>query len=82
VAAESGEQFKTMLELTGGAAEAVVPKIEKLETTFKSVTEAARASTGATGGSQFWGAGAHGTTPITLPSVTYGAGGFEQAWAQ
>jgi hypothetical protein len=85
VAAESGDQFKTMLELTGEAAEAVVPK---LDTVFRSVTQAASVAPGASGapgasagGSQFWGAGAHGTTPITLPNVTYGPG-LEAAFAQ
>jgi len=75
VAAENGDQFKTMLELTGGAADAIVPKIEKLDTVFRSVTEAAKVAPGMDQKSP----GA--SIPINTGNITY-QGGFESVFAE
>jgi hypothetical protein len=81
VAAESGDQFKTMLELTGGAVDTLVPKVEKLETTFRSVTEAARVSPVGGGGAQM-GTSAQGSVPINLGNISFGPLGMEAIFAQ
>ena len=75
VAAESGDQFKTMLELTGGTIDAIVPKAEKLEETFRSVTEAAREATTETTGKN-----APGKVDINLGNIAFGSGGLEAAF--
>jgi hypothetical protein len=76
VAAESGEQFKTMLELTGGAVETLVPKVEKLDTVFRSVTEAAKVTPGmdqkAPGAS----------VPIDIGEINYGTMGFAKVFEE
>jgi hypothetical protein len=76
VAAESGDQFKTMLELTGGTVDAIVPKIEKLDTVFRSVTEAAKVAPGMDQKSP-----GNAAVPINTGNVTY-QGGFEAVFAE
>ena len=80
VAAESGDQFKTMLELTGGTVDAVVPKLEKLDTTFRSVTTAAAVSGVAPGMDQK--SPGNAAVPINTGNITYGLGGFEAVFAE
>jgi hypothetical protein len=77
VAAENGDQFKTMLELTGGTVDAIVPKIEKLDTVFRSVTEAAKVAPGMTQMSP-----GNAPVPINTGNITYGLGGFEAVFAE
>jgi len=79
VAAESGDQFKTMLELTGGTVDAIVPKIEKLDTVFRSVTTAAAAA-GVTPGMDQKSPG-NAPVGINTGNVTY-QGGFEAVFAE
>ena len=76
VAAESGDQFKTMLELTGGAADQLIPKIEKLDTTVRSVA----AATGVAPGMDQKSPG-NAAVPINTGNVTY-QGGFEAVFAE
>jgi len=76
VAAESGDQFKTMLELTGGTVDAIVPKIEKLDTVFRSVTEAAKVSPGMTQMSP-----GNAAVPINTGNISY-QGGYESVFAE
>jgi len=76
VAAESGDQFKTMLELTGDTVDAIVPKVEKLDTVFRSVTEAAKVAPGMTQMSP-----GNAPVPINTGNVTY-QGGFEAVFAE
>jgi hypothetical protein len=76
VAAENGDQFKTMLELTGGTVDAIVPKIEKLDTVFRSVTEAAKVAPGMTQMSP-----GNAPVPINTGNVSY-QGGFEAVFAE
>jgi hypothetical protein len=76
VAAESGDQFKTMLELTGETVDAIVPKVEKLDTVFRSVTEAAKVAPGMTQMSP-----GNAPVPINTGNITY-QGGFENVFAE
>jgi len=76
VAAESGDQFKTMLELTADTVDTVVPKLEKLDTVFRSVAIASGVSPGMDQKSP-------GNAPVGINTgnVTY-QGGFEAVFAE
>jgi len=76
VAAESGDQFKTMLELTGGTVDTVVPKLEKLDTVFRSVAIASGVAPGMDQKSP-----GNAPVPINTGNVTY-QGGFEAVFAE
>jgi hypothetical protein len=76
VAAESGDQFKTMLELTAAEVDTVVPKLEKLDTVFRSVAIA----TGVAPGMDQKSPG-NAPVPINTGNVTY-QGGFEAVFAE
>jgi len=76
VAAENGDQFKTMLELTASTVDTVVPKLEKLDTVFRSVAIAAGVSPGMDQKSP-----GNAPVPIATGNVTY-QGGFEAVFAE
>ena len=77
VAAESGDQFKTMLELTADTVDTVVPKLEKLDTVFRSVAIASGVSPGMDQKSP-----GNAAVPINTGNITYGLGGFEAVFAE
>jgi hypothetical protein len=76
VAAENGDQFKTMLELTADTVDTVVPKLEKLDTVFRSVAIASGVSPGMDQKSP-----GNAPVPINTGNVTY-QGGFEAVFAE
>jgi len=81
VAADDGYQFKTMLELTGGSVDTLVPKIEKLDTVFRSVTEAAAVSP--VGGGMTQKSPGNAAVGINTGDITYGTlGSFEATFAE
>ena len=79
VAAETGDQFKTMLELTGGTVDTLVPKIEKLDMTFRSVTEAAKVA-GVTPGMDQKAPGA--SVPVDLGNISFGSLGYARVFEE